>query len=173
MKSIGFFPCGKTLYHIPSEVIAGDITHCGCRSLPESRFWSKVNKASDGECWIWTAYHNARGYGTFRLDGKQTLAHRVSWVWANGAIPNGLFVCHSCDNPPCVNPAHLFLGTHEENMRDMATKGRSSRANAILTTDQVHAIRQECNLLQVANKYGVSVRTITDIMVGKSWKDVA
>lgn len=64
------------------------------------------------------------GYGRIRVDGKSWLAHRFSWVLANGPIPEGMYVCHRCDNPPCINPEHLFLGTQTDNMRDMAAKGR-------------------------------------------------
>lgn len=94
------------------------------RPLAE-RFWEKVRK-SDG-CWTWTGGRNALGYGliSYGKPRKPTLAHRVSWVLAHGDMPAAdLEVCHACDNPSCVNPAHLFLGTHRDNMRDMFAKGR-------------------------------------------------
>lgn len=89
------------------------------------RFWEKVSK-SDG-CWEWTAFCLKSGYGWFGGKDGTEFAHRVSWVLANGAIPDGMFVLHKCDNRKCVNPAHLFLGTHEQNMADMVSKGRSTR----------------------------------------------
>ena len=86
------------------------------------RFWDKVEK-TDG-CWVWTASKNRQGYGYFRFDGKMRKAHRMAWLFAIGEIPEGMMVCHSCDNPSCVNPEHLWLGTGQDNMDDMNTKGR-------------------------------------------------
>ena len=91
-------------------------------------FWSKVRKAGEDECWIWTASKRNKGYGAFTYvwNGKsiQDRSHRFSYVLHVGPIPDGLMVLHECDNPPCVNPAHLFLGTNQDNIEDMLTKGR-------------------------------------------------
>lgn len=87
-----------------------------------SRFWSKVRRGSS--CWTWSGRIGDRGYGQFD-DGDRTLrAHRVAWTLTRGEIPAGMQVLHRCDNPACVRPDHLFLGTHDDNMRDMAAKGR-------------------------------------------------
>lgn len=104
----------------------------------EERFWSKVDQS--GDCWLWAAYRNSRGYGMFMVSAgsplqntKSTrphLAHRIAWQLTYGTIPNGLVVCHHCDNPPCVRPDHLFLGTQSDNMVDSARKGRHARYNA-------------------------------------------
>jgi len=88
------------------------------------RFWNKVNK-TDG-CWEWGANRNPSGYGRFRLNGRMEVAHRVGYSLAFGQIPDGLFILHSCDNPPCVNPSHLRAGTKADNMRDMVQRGRNS-----------------------------------------------
>lgn len=88
------------------------------------RFWPRVQKGGPGECWEWMGGRFPTGYGAC-WDGDRTgKAHRISWEMAHGSIPNGMCVLHRCDNPPCVNPDHLFLGTIDDNNRDMMAKGR-------------------------------------------------
>lgn len=88
---------------------------------PEA-FWSRVDKS--GDCWLWTKFVNSNGYGRLTYRRKQYSAHRIAFLLAVGDIPPGLNVLHRCDNPPCVRPDHLFLGTQADNMRDMAQKNR-------------------------------------------------
>lgn len=93
----------------------------------DERFWDHVEK-SDG-CWIWTAYRDKDGYGTFALNRYQPIqAHRFAWFLANGSDPGAFMVCHKCDNPPCVRPDHLFLGDSFANQRDSANKKRQHHA---------------------------------------------
>lgn len=87
-----------------------------------ARFWSAVDRS--GDCWLWMKSRGRGGYGRFSVHSGHSPAHRVAYELAKGEIPDGLLVCHSCDNPPCVNPAHLWLGTQVTNAIDMASKGR-------------------------------------------------
>lgn len=89
-----------------------------------AKFWSRVDiPRKDALCWTWTAA-KIKGYGTMNVGGKNCGAHRIAWELFNGPIPDGLHACHHCDNPSCVNPSHIFLGTHQDNMADKQAKGR-------------------------------------------------
>lgn len=140
----------------------------------EERFWAKVQKTDS--CWNWTAGKN-KGYGQFKVFGKMILTHRFSYELHYGAIPAEMLVCHRCDNPVCVRPDHLFLGTHIDNMNDREQKGRSTfgvkNGNAKLTEEKVKEIRV-LNLSrgEIAERYGVSQVQIGRIRSGKQWKHI-
>lgn len=93
---------------------------------PEDRFWVKVDKTE--ACWVWTAYRFPTGYGQFRLDGKRRRAHRVSWEWANGPIPNGMEIDHLCWNPACVNPSHMRIATRSMNNQNLSGAYTNSKS---------------------------------------------
>lgn len=119
----------------------------------DERFWPRITK-SDG-CWIWPGAKNADGYGDVAILGTKRKAHRLAWEVTKGPIPEGLFVCHKCDNPPCVNPDHLFVGTNSDNMRDMSSKGRGVQ---IGHSNKTHCSRGHpysgSNLMFVKSKRG-------------------
>ena len=155
--------------------------HLVMYATPEERFWEKVEKTENG-CWEWTAGKFNAGYGQFAVNGKHQLAHRFSYELTYGEIPDGLFVCHRCDNPPCVNPEHLFLGTHADNMADRNEKGRVSKGEehyySKLTEENVLEIRQRVASgkwgikSKLAKEFGVSNPQISDIVNRKKWKHV-
>ena len=148
----------------------------------EERFWAKVRLDEDG-CWEWTAHRDRKGYGALGRGGAVVKAHRLSWELHNGPIPIGMAVCHACDNPPCVRPDHLFLGTIGDNNRDMQLKGRASGGTrgeqqhlSVLTADDVREIRARAAAGEphrsIGATYGVVKSTISKIVTGKNWRHV-
>lgn len=159
------------------------------------RFWPKILIGKPTACWLWQAGRDKNGYGKFAASGHQMRAPRVAWILAHGNIPQGMFVCHTCDNPGCCNPRHLYLDTPGGNTRDAAQKGllttgdkhhcrrnpelyvRGERnSNSKLTDADVRVIRARVRSGEtksaVARSYGVNVRTIRFIMNRTTWAHV-
>lgn len=141
------------------------------------RFWEKVDKS--GECWLWTAALFSTGYGAFRLGDRQMKAHRVAWLLTQGYEPDGV-LCHECDNPKCVRPGHLFVGTQADNVKDRDAKGRGATKerspHCKLGEKQREAIRQEYRrgsrehgVVALSVKFGVGPSTISRIVAGR-WR---
>jgi hypothetical protein len=151
------------------------------------RFWEKVDRRGPDECWPWIRYRNHEGYGHFAITpGRVIGAHRAVWELTVGSIPNGLHVLHRCDNPPCVNPEHLFLGTNADNVQDSFLKKRRKNRprsgeqnnNAVLTEAAVREIRQiladgthkRGTQSALARRFRVSVNLISLIKKGRIWR---
>lgn len=175
-------------------------TRVGLKGLPLSeRFWSRVDKTDD--CWNWTGPKTADGYGRLYREGKTIRAHRLSYEMHHGPVPSGLIVCHRCDNPSCVNPDHLFVGTGAENIADCEAKGRRNvparsgdfhwtkrRPDRVakgqvfsrseITDELVRRLRAryaEGGITQreLAAQHGISHKNLSLILAGKTWKHVA
>jgi len=155
------------------------------------RFWDKVSIKNKQSCWEWFSGLNSHGYGVFYLKGSgkynHLLAHRYSYShWFGVEIPKGILVLHKCDNPKCVNPFHLFLGTQAENMRDCYRKGRSklkpypqpgeknpaSKLSALKIFEIKTMLAGGITQAVIAKKYGVSQANISKIKTGGSWKQL-
>ena len=142
----------------------------------KNAFWNKVQIKGDDECWIWSGNRIANGYGRMYVTGKEYRAHRISYVISNGPIPDGMLVCHKCDNRLCVNPSHLFLGTHADNTNDALAKGRLD-PHPLLTKEQVAWLRKEyatCKytIAELAKICNVKAATARAAIAGKNWKDI-
>lgn len=186
--------CDAEFITYPSEIKRGNGKYCSknCSNkmtrrgrimggiTPEKRFFYYVDKGFDiNGCWEWTGHKNHGGYGRVRRGGKDLTAHRYSWMIHHGEIPVGMLVCHSCDNPRCVNPAHLFLGSHRHNAQDRSIKKRNrnqsgSKHNcAKLTEPQVLDIRNRLLCHEegaaLAKEFNVSPMTISNIKLRKNW----
>lgn len=156
-----------------------NILSCKKEATFEARFWEKVQKTVS--CWLWMG-SKSDGYGSIRYNGKPTKAHRVSWIMHFGPIPKTKHVLHKCDNRPCVNPEHLWLGTNTDNVLDRVAKGRSAalkgsrNPHAVLDEAQVVLILNKIlsgySLRLIANEHKVAKSTIKNIKQRRTWKHV-
>lgn len=149
----------------------------------EERFWEKVDSGDPDECWVWTGYRNPDGYGHVTIDGKVRRAHRVAYSWEE-EDPGEMNVLHECDNPPCVNPDHLYLGSQGDNLKDAYERGRREPRDmsgekgpgAKLSERDVREIKRRLENgdvhQDIADDYGVGRTTITMISNGDTWGDV-
>jgi len=149
---------------------------CSCQI---ERFWKRVSRSAG--CWLWTGASDGR-YGQAHVNKKPVKAHRLSWILSFGDIPSGLLVLHRCDNPPCVNPAHLFLGTSQDNSDDKHAKGRNRSGigekchTAVLCASLVVEIRrrhqQGESHARLAREFGVSPSSIGRAATRETWRHV-
>lgn len=152
----------------------------------QERFEQRFIRASDDDCWHWIGWKNDKGYGAAIYGGRRQYAHRVSFQLYRGEIPDKLCVLHRCDNPACVNPKHLWLGTKKDNNQDRAAKGRSNLTDkargeqnglAKLTQEQVNEIRRRyaaggITVRQLAKEYPVSKSEVHNIIRQEVWKGI-
>lgn len=147
------------------------------------RFWEKVEIVGVDDCWEWQGHKNPRGYGHFSIKHQMVKAHRYSWTIQNGEIPAGMVICHRCDNPPCVNPNHLFMATQEDNVHDMENKGRrvtvvkhgEESTNAKLNKALVIEMRQKYetgkySFRELGIIYGIHKSTAHSIVKGDRYR---
>ena len=146
---------------------------------PEKRIWAKIKKGDSDECWPYIGATKPEGYGFIMINGRSVMAHRFIWEFTFGPITGGLLVCHKCDNPPCCNPAHLFLGTPKDNLDDCKKKGRwadrsgEKAGNSKLTNDQIFKIREMSKLgftqKQIGSEIGTHYTNVGRILNAKRW----
>jgi hypothetical protein len=140
-----------------------------------TRFWAKVQRPYPQGCWLYRGGGNGRGYGLFYLRGRQrVMAHRFAWELTHGDIPDGQEVCHRCDTPRCVNPGHMFLGSHHDNLLDAVRKGRK-RVWGLqkLNAEQVLQIRARAEAGElhrlIAADFGIARHSVGQILNRRTW----
>ena len=145
------------------------------------RFWSKVDVRDVDDCWEWLGGKTRGGYGEFFFEGSVRRAHRVAWMLEKGEIPEGSLILHSCDNPACVNPAHLSIGSHVDNAADMVARGRAcvgeKQGSSRLTEKSVGEIRRRyaaggVTIRELAAEHGVAEMTVSDVIHRRTWLHV-
>lgn len=169
--------CGSLFHVKPSQLQRYNTRFCSraCRKNTEADFWAKVDRRGPDECWPWTGRARVRDYGRMNFGDRAHLANRLAFFLTQGRWPEN--ARHSCDNPPCCNPAHILEGTHTDNMRDAVARGRRPRGEAMpqakLTEASVRAIRIDPRShLEIAPFYGVHPATICRLRARKIWRHV-
>jgi predicted XRE-type DNA-binding protein len=166
---------------MPKKGYRQTLQHIQGRLNSPEDIWKKINKKSSSECWEWDGYLIWNGYGRITIKNKGYLVHRLAYELTYGDIPEGLLVCHTCDNRKCCNPQHLFLGTQQSNYNDMVVKNRDRKANGEkqglhkLTISQVKEIRllyksNSYTQKELGNLFKVGQCTISDIINYKLWR---
>jgi Autographiviridae endonuclease len=179
--------CGKNKIIESYRLKTGHTKSCGCYVSPtievyheKKRKLIKSKIIIENSCWIWTGQIQCSGYGTMGYRKKKVLSHRLSYLLFNGSIPDGMYVCHKCDNKKCVNPEHLWLGKQMDNLRDMVIKDRHVRGERAffskLSNKDVLEIRYLFNDLKsfskISKKFNVGSRCIKNIILRKTWKHI-
>lgn len=174
--------CGESFVPVRPEVRCCSYACAGAsRTNRPEDLWEYVQTGAPDVCWPWTRWLDRDGYGSFTTGGRTYKAHRLAFKLSTGRDPGLLVVCHSCDTPACCNPAHLFLGTQADNLRDMCEKGRSrtgSRHHAAQITEaQAIDIRRRRTAGEkgrdIAAAFGLSEASVSDIYHGRTWRHVA
>jgi len=183
--------CGTKQVVYGTTIRSGSSKSCGCLKSEKNsiamkamrlrqsgslqdRFFSRFVKLANG-CWQWRSHTDKDGYGVLPGAHQNTRAHRLSYEIHHGTIPEGMIVCHHCDNPGCVNPDHLFVGTQKDNAQDALMKGRhyigEKNGRSKLTKENVKEIlASDLNGQQLANKFGVTRSTINNVRRGDTWQ---
>jgi len=183
--------CGNEKIVSTDALVAGVTKSCGCLKSPNSKQYKEKLKNRllkscffKNSCWIWKGPYVKFGYGKTTIKNRTITTHRASWIAFKGDIPKGLQVLHNCphgDNPACINPDHLFLGTHLDNMRDKIKKNRSNipkgeaSNKSILNNIQIKEIKRLKGLessYKICDRFGVAASTIRAIWSGKTWKHI-
>lgn len=145
----------------------------------EERFWDKVPMREEGKCWLWHGAMLKGGYGQIKIAGTPVQAHRFAWSFVNGEIPEGMVIRHTCDNPSCVNPSHLLLGTHKDNVADKYARhrnhsqiGSDNNCSKLTEADVVeikYRLSEGEKQKDVAKVFGITQCQVSNIATGKQW----
>ncbi len=171
--------CGQVLTVRGTYLRKGRLPYChSCP--PGARFWGRVNQKERRSCWLWLGSPGDDGYGQFKNEGRTVRAHRFAYMDQVGEIPEGLLVCHSCDTPLCCNPAHLFLGTAQDNEDDKVKKKRQAKGiehgRSKMTPTTVKNLRRRraagASYRTLAKEFGIDHTTVAQIVRGETWAHV-